>query len=548
MPPRGKGLKFERSRGVADSRASGTSSSGGGGGVAGGVGNNSATSSGGGKGGGKGRAGTQGDWTCTFHDCDYHNFGWRDSCKVCSISRETGSAPRKGGDIPPCPTYRADSKDVRMWHCCNCQKENLGNVRCSCGHGSPGWIRRGLTSGQHGRERQREARREIDEAARRANGQGSGGDGSGSPVVAKLEAENAKWKAKNAELEARLKKELGGAKGSGAAAAEQPGGVVAAEGADAGDGSDPMEVDTHKGHQARAKLAEEQVKKWQEILDKMVEAIFPDGVEDSMDIQRHVAAGPAHLSLHEAWEELEAARSLVRSSRPMGAQIGIKRRAITTTEGKLAANEQKVRDQGAVVASLEKSLQDAKDQEAELLETVRNQHTKLAQLQEELVELRREELEGEGGAAAPPPPPHQQATGDCADAESVGLRAQMEPKFLEDFISSISNPAVLQALLEAGARKKALVDEDVAARAEAKAAQEETARSNAGLAAPTSPAPAPAAGSAVAAAAAAGLPGAPLEPLLVVGDAAAHAALAEKAVETRVRSRTRSPPSKTNKA
>ena len=428
------------------------------------------------------------DWICSVHPCKFSNFARRAVCLRCGVAREPAAGP-------PCPTHRAagPAGDGKFdWNCGNCSDRgpfiNSGKQKCKrCGQSPPEWVQRGLTFNEHRLEVARATegndpsylekvvKKERAAAAKaKAGGKavGKGGEGDGpSPAMAKVEAENAKFKAKIAKLEAELKKKLGLAPGAEEPAAAKPGGGAAAADAEGTASDDPMEGDSHKAHQAQAKRAEEKVKFWTDLLARMVAEVFPDGVSDNR-VERDQTTGPTHRKVHEANEELVEARRLVRSSRPLGAQIGNKRRDIATTEGKLAANEQRVRDQAAVVASLEQALKDAKDHEAELLETVRNQHERLARENEELVELRREELESEGGAVAPPPPPPVQAAGDSADAESLALRAQCQPQFLEDFVANISNPAALQALVDATVRKKALVDEDAAARA----AQAEAAR------------------------------------------------------------------------
>ena len=140
-----------------------------------------------------------------------------------------------------------------------------------------------------------------------------------------------------------------------------------------------MEVDSHKGHQTTAREAEEAVKSWQLQLDSLVGLVFPKGIEDEMDIQRNETTGGVNRELHEANEELDAARGRVRASRPLTAQIAIKRQGITKKEGQVAANEQKARDQAEVVASLEKSLEEALEQSGLLPETIRGQKAKLNQ-------------------------------------------------------------------------------------------------------------------------------------------------------------------------
>ena len=366
-----------------------------------------------------------------------------------------------------------------MWPCSNCdvRVDNVGTGSCKrCGGPPPGWVRLGLLQSEHTIERQQLYGNDTRALRKKSARERAAFEKSQLEAAGKGDYE--KLRARNAELEAELKKHKA-KNGDPAAAAAGAAPDAATTPVPGGEDDVAMEEDSFKANQAAARAAEEQVKRLQDTMDSMANNVFPDGVEDEAELQKHEETRGWYGKLQRAKAERDLARERVRGSRPLAAQILNLQQNLAKKEAQVEGNVQKAKDFEAAAKVLEKSLEENQQQAAALGETTRNQQAKVAQWKGELVELRKRQLEEEGGAPPPPAPPPA-AVPDAMEA-AMFERLLAEPAFLRSALERVlSDPGGrvdtrralehIEAKLEADCKNR-VAEEAAAAAANAAAAQ-----------------------------------------------------------------------------
>ena len=443
--------------------------------------------------------------------------------------------------------------------CGNCSNGfafvNNGKKPCKCGRKAPLWVQRGLTHNENLLEiarategndpsylekvvKRARAAAEKAKAAAAAKAASAGSDGSGAGDRGQGAVE-AKLRARVAELEAeaKLREKDGGAGG------DEPCEEAATEQED------------FKSYQSQARAAEVEYKARCELLEMGIKLCFK-GIDDPLgvDVHAHPTTGPLHRDCIQAEVEMGRLRALVRTSRPLDAQVANKTRSIEELEGKVAANQDKEKAQAAVVEELEGKLREAQEEAAEIVGTVRGQLARLHVWREELTSLRLQQLGAEGGGAPPAPVPVPVVEVGVSSEDlrgTVVLRAQCEGDFMRgilgDLIADPAGAAVVRKLLEVQDVERTTAARDAAekeSKQRAAAAQENSA-GIAGQApmdlsggAPDEPPPAGLPGGAAAGSAGEGLPRGPIPAAGFTAEQAAAALAGAAAMRVRSGSRT----------